>query len=120
MAKKKANNDFNMSAEIRNLLRAKRTIMGREVYNALVEKFPKQIINKNSCLVAVYKNKNRTKKAGKKKSVAKKTVKRQKPTATVTAVDLNALQAAAKFVAQIGSADEAIAAIKQLESFQIR
>ena len=61
-----------------------------------------------------------TKKVAKKKSVAKKTVKRHKPTATVTAVDLNALQTAAKFVAQIGSSDKAIAAIKQLESVQIR
>ncbi len=117
MAKKKANNDFNMSAEIRNLLRANWTMTGSEVYNALVEKFPEQIINKNSCLVAVYKNKNRTKKVGKKKSVARKVVKKKRPS---VAVDINALQAAAKFVAQIGDSDKAIAAIKQLESVQIR
>ncbi len=120
MAKKKASGDFNMSAEIRNLLRTNWTMTGSEVYNALVEKFPEQIINKNSCLVAVYKNKNRTKKAGKKKSVARKTVKKKRPSAAGTAVDLNALQAAAKFVAQIGDSDKAIAAIKQLESVQIR
>ena len=117
MAKKKANNDFNMSAEIRNLLREKQTMTGSEVYNALVERFPKQNINKNSCLVAVYKNKNRTKKAGKKKSVARKVVKKKRPSAVV---DINSLQAAAKCVAQIGSTEEAIAAIKQLESVQIR
>ncbi len=118
MAKKKANNDFNMSAEIRNLLRANRTIMDREVYDTLVKNFPNQNINKNSCSVAFYKN--RTKKAGKKKSVARKVVKKKRPSAAVTAVDLNALQAAAKFVAQIGDSDKAIAAIKQLESVQIR
>ena len=123
MAKKKTNNDFNMSDEIRKLLRSKRTLMGREVYDTLVKNFPNQKINKSSCLVAFSKSRMQMglrKKVVKKKSVAKKTVKRQKPTATVTAVDLNALQAAAKFVAQIGSADEAIAAIKQLESVQIR
>ena len=123
MAKKKTNNDFNMSDEIRKLLRSKRTLMGREVYDTLVENFPNQKINKKSCLVAFSKSRMQmglTKKVSKKKSVAKKTVKRQKPTATVTAVDLNALQAAAKFVAQIGSAEKAIAAIKQLESVQIR
>ena len=123
MAKKKTNNDFNMSDEIRKLLRSKRTLMGREVYDTLVKNFPNQKINKNSCLVAFSKSRMQmglTKKVVKKKSVAKKTVKRQKPTATVTAVDLNALQAAAKFVAQIGSAEKAIAAIKQLESVQIR
>ena len=123
MAKKKTNNDFNMSDEIRKLLRSKRTLMGREVYDTLVENFPNQKINKNSCLVAFSKSRVQmglTKLVAKKKSVAKKTVKRQKPTATVTAVDLNALQAAAKFVAQIGDSDKAIAAIKQLESVQIR
>ena len=123
MAKKKTNNDFNMSDEIRKLLRSKRTLMGREVYDTLVKNFPNQKINKNSCLVAFSKSRMQmglTKKVVKKKSVAKKTVKRQKPTATVTAVDLNALQAAAKFVAQIGSAEKAIAAIKQLQSVQIR
>jgi len=117
MAMKNAN-DFNMSAEIRNLLKANRTMAGTEVYNALVKNFPKQKINKNSCSVAVYKI--RTTKAAKKKSGAKKVVRIKRPSAAVTAVDLNALQAAAKFVAKIGSSDKAIAAIKQLESVQIR
>ena len=122
MAKKKAGGGFNMSAEIRTLLRAKRTMMGREVYNSLVENFPNQKINENSCLVAFSKTRlqmGMTKKRAKKKSVTKKVVKRRRPSAAITAVDLNALQAAAKFVAQIGSADKGIAAIKQLQSVQI-
>ncbi len=119
MAKKKANNDFNMSAEIRKLLRARRTITGREVYNAIVENFPDQKINENSCLVGFSKARMRLglkKKRVKKTSVERKIVKRRRPSA---AVDLNALQAAAKFVAQIGSADKAIAAVRQLQSVQI-
>ena len=122
MAKKMASGGFNMSAEIRKLLRAKRTMMGREVYNALVENFPKQKINENSCLVAFSKSRlqmGMTKKRAKKKSVTRKVVKIRKPSAAATAVDLNALQAAAKFVAQIGSADKGIAAIRQLQSVQI-
>ena len=122
MAKKKASGGFNMSKEIRKLLRAKRTITGREVYNALVENFPEQKINENSCLVAFSKSRMRLglkKKRAKKKLGARKVVKRRRPSAAVTAVDLNALQAAAKFVALIGNADKAIAAIKQLQSVQI-
>ncbi len=122
MAKKKASGSFNMAEEIRKLLRAKRTITGREAYNELVKNFPKQKINEGSCLNAFSKTRMLMglKKRAMKKSVAGKIVKRRKPSAAVTAVDLNALQVAAKFVAQVGSADTAIAAIKQLQSVQIR
>ena len=123
MAEKKVISDFNMAAEIRKLLRGKRSMMGREVYDALVENFPNQNINKDSCLVAFSKNRVQmglAKKVVKKKSVAKKVVKKNRPSAAVTAVNLTSLQAAAKFVAQIGDSDKAIAAIKQLESVQIR
>ena len=122
MAKKKTNNDFNMSDEIRKLLRAKRTITGREVYDSLVENFPKHKINKNSCSVAFYKMRMETgvtKKASKKKAITRKVVKRPRPSAA-SAVDINALQSTAMLVAQIGNSDEAIVAIKQLESVQIR
>jgi len=122
MAKKKASGGFNMSKEIRKLVRAKRSMMGREVYDTLVTNFPNQKINKSSCLVAFSKTRSQMglKKKGKKKSVAGKVVKRKMPSTAVTVVDLNALQVAAKFVAQVGSADTAIAAIKQLQSVQIR
>ena len=123
MAKKKASGGFNMAGEIRKLLRAKRTITGREVYNELVKNFPNQKINESSCLVGFSKGRmrmGRKKKWKKKKSVAGKVVKRKMPSTAVTAVDLNALQAAAKFVAQVGDADTAVAAIKQLQSVQIR
>ena len=123
MAKKRASGGFNMAEEIRKLLRAKRTITGREVYNALVENFPNQKIKEGSCLVSFSASRMQMglkKKWGKKKSVAGKVVKRRKPSTAVAAVDLNALQVAAKFVAQVGSADTAIAAIKQLQSVQIR
>ena len=121
MAKKKASGDFNMAEEIRKLLRAKRTITGREVYNALVENFPNQKIKEGSCLNAFSKTRMRMGlKKRTRQSVAGKVVKRRMPSTAVTAVDLNALQVAAKFVAQVGDADTAIAAIRQLQSVQIR
>ena len=123
MAKKRAFGSFNMSKEIRKLLRAKRSMMGREVYDTLVKNFPKQKINESSCLVAFSASRMQMglkKRAVKKKSVAGKVVKRRKPSTAVTAVDLNALQAAAKFVAQVGDANTAVAAIRQLQSVQIR
>ena len=122
MAKKRASGGFNMAEEIRKLLRAKRTITGREVYNALVENFPNQKIKEGSCLVSFSASRMQMglKKRAMKKSVAGKVVKRKMPSTAVTVVDLNALQIAAKFVAQVGSADTAIAAIKQLQSVQIR
>lgn len=113
---KKASDGFNMSEEIRKLLRAKKSITGREVYNDLVKNFPKQKINEGSCLVAFSKSRMQM---GLKKKGGKKKVVRRKMTSTM-AVDLNALQAAAKFVAQVGGAETAIAAIKQLQSVQIR
>jgi len=47
----------------------------------------------------------------------KRTVKRKRPSAQT--VDISALQAAAKFVAAVGDADQAIAAVKQVQSLQI-
>ena len=55
------------------------------------------------------------KKTGKKGT--KRTVMRKLP--SVQTVDLSALQAAAKFVATVGDAETAMAAIKQVQSLQI-
>ncbi len=53
MAKRADSDDkFVMAVEIRNLLRGNRAMTGREVVDALREKFPKQTINPNSCSVA--------------------------------------------------------------------
>ena len=55
------------------------------------------------------------KKTGKKGT--KRTGRRKRPSAQT--VDLSALQAAAKFVATVGDAETAMAAIKQVQSLQI-
>ena len=124
MAKKKSASGFNMAAEIRSLLRQNRSLSGSEVYNALKKKFPKQKINESSCGVA-FSGARKTlgisqRKAGKKRKAAKKTVRRMKPAAAAQTVDLTTLQAAAKFVLEVGDAEKGIAAIRQLRSLQIQ
>ncbi len=124
MAKKKSASGFNMAAEIRSLLRQNRSLSGSEVYAALKKKFPRQRINESSCGVA-FSGARKTlgiaqKKTGRKRTIAKKTVRKMKPAAAAQAVDMVTLQAAAKFVSEVGGAEKAIAAIRQLRSLQIQ
>ncbi len=123
MAKKSASG-FNMAAEIRNLLRQNRSLSGSEVYQELKKKFPRQKINESSCGVAFSGARKKLgisqKKAGKKRKTAKKIVRKMKPAAAAQAVDLATLQAAAKFVSEVGDAEQGIAAIRQLRSLQIQ
>jgi hypothetical protein len=123
MAKKRSASGFNMAAEIRGLLTQNRDLSGKEVYAALKKKFPKEGINESSCGVAfsgARKKLGISAKRGKKRKTAKTTVRKMKPTAAAQAVDLTALQAAAKFVSEVGDAEKAIAAIRQLRSLQIQ
>lgn len=123
MAKKKASGGFNMAEEIRKLLREDRSMSGKEVYEALQKKFPNQDINKNSCGVAFYGARDalgikskRSKKRKPRKSGEKKVVMKRTP----TSVDMGTLQAAAKFVSEVGDAGVAIEAIRQLKTLQIQ
>ena len=122
MAKKKSarRGDFNLSAEVRNVLSESPNLTGKETLAAVKKKFPKQAINENSFGVA-YSN------ARRKLGISKpRKVRRQKPAAKrrsqapTTAVDMKALQAARKYLAEVGDADVAISAIKQLQSLQIQ
>ncbi len=108
-----------MAEEIRNLLRADRKLTGPEVYAALKKEFSKQKINQDSFSVAVSdaRRKLGIKSRRRRKTGAKRTVMKKRPASTT--VDISALQAAAKFVAAVGDADKAIAAVRQIESLQI-
>jgi len=57
------------------------------------------------------------KRATGRKKGTKRTVKRRRPSAQT--VDISTLQAAAKFLAEVGDAETAMAAIKQVQSLQI-
>ncbi|HWL07238.1 MAG TPA: hypothetical protein VNQ76_02380 [Planctomicrobium sp.] len=130
MAKKKAaRGEFNMSAEIRNLLQDKPALSSREVFEALKAQFPDQEINRNSCNVAFS---HARRKLGI-KGGARKSVRRRRPgaaaapaatpKASVAAaggpLNLDLLQAARALLTKAGSADAAVQAIKQLQALQI-
>jgi hypothetical protein len=121
MAKKKSASGFNMAAEIRGLLEENRDLSGKDVYTALKKKFPRKGINESSCGVAFSGARKKLgitqPRRGKKRKTA---VVKLKPAAAALKVNLNALQAAAKFVSEVGDADKAIAAIRQLRSLQIQ
>ena len=120
MAKKRSASGLNMAAEIRSLLESNRALTGKEAYVALTKKFPAEDINESSCGVAFSGARKKLgisqKRRGKKRKTA---VVKMKPTAAALKVDLNALQAAAKFVSEVGDAEQAIASIRQLRSLQI-
>jgi hypothetical protein len=120
MAKKKAGG-INMAAEIRELLRGDRTLTGSGVVAALKEKFPKESINENSASVALYNARKALgiKRKKRRRSGKKTTVQKRVPTAAPK-VNLTALQAAAKFVAEMGSAEKAMEAVRQIRTLQIK
>ena len=124
MARKKSATKFNMAAEIRSLLKQNRALSAREVYEALKKKFPRQSINESSCGVGFSGARKKLgisqTKTGRKRKMDKKTVRKMKPAATAQAVDMATLQAAAKFVSEVGNAEKAIAAIRQLRALQIQ
>lgn len=122
MAKKKAaRGEFNMSEEIRNLLRENSGLTSRQVFEELQKRFPGQSINRNSCNVAFS---HARRKLGIRPG-ARRSVRRRRPGAKAAAVNMgkavniDLLKAARKFMAEAGSASAAISAIQQLESLQI-
>ena len=124
MAKKKSSGGFNMAAEVRNLLTEDRTLSGRQVYDALKKKFPKESINESSCGVAFSAarkklgiSKGRGKKKARKSNGA---VAATKKSTASQKLDLTTLQLATKFVSEVGDTEKAITAIRQLRSLQIQ
>ena len=120
MAKKKTS-DFNMAEEIRNLLKENRNLTGSEVFAAIRKASPGRKLNKNSFGVAFYsaRKKMGIKSGKRRKAGGKVTVVKKRP-AVVATVNIEALQAAAKFVSAVGDAENAIAAVKQIRLLQIK
>ncbi len=133
MAKRgNSSGDFNMAEEIRKLLTENREMTGREVINSLNQKFPKQVINENSCSVA-YANARR--KLGINSVRRKRPISRTggRPVRTWTSVSsgsagsassvpgLDLLLAAKQLLQQCqGDAAVATAAIKQVAALQMK
>ena len=111
MAKKKSG--VSKSQSIRDHLQANPTATPNEIVAAL----KKQGVKVSQGLASNVKYTSGAKKKSGKKGT-KRTVRRKLPGAR--AVDISTLLAAAKFVAQVGDAETAIAAVRQVQSLQIR
>ena len=119
MAKKASNVEFNMSETIRDILTENPKLGPKEVTDAILSKHPGVKINKNSFSVAFYTGRKklgiksasgRGRKVGVRKTFSGDTPK----------VDLARLQAAARFLSEVGGAEAALEAIKQVQAVQVK
>jgi len=100
-------------------LKENSNLTAQEVEAEVKKQHPGQKINSNSLSVAFS---SARKKLGITKG-KKRTVKRRKPSARGRAngvVDMAALQAARKYVAEVGDVDAALEAVRQLRTLQVR
>ena len=118
MAKKKAGKSLSQS--IREHLQANPNATPNQIVAALAKTGIKVSVGLASSVKYTSGPGAKTKTAEKKRTTGQKTktVKRKLPSAQN--IDISALQAAAKFVADVGDADKAIAAVKQVSSLQIK
>ena len=116
MAKKKAAADFNMSQAIAEALTANPKASSQEILEALVTKYPAAKINKNSFSVAFYTGR---KKLGIGSSRRGKKGARKVKSAGNPNMNFQTLQSAARFLSEVGGADAALAAIKQVQALQM-
>ena len=123
MAKKKSKAaDFNMSEAIREILTENPKVSCKEASAAMLAKHPTAKINDSSFMVAFYTSRKKLGigSSGRgKKAVKKAATKAAKPAARKS-VDLAMMQAAAKFLSEVGGADAALAAIKQVQAVQVK
>ncbi len=112
---------FNMSAEVRALLKANNNISGPEVYEALCQKTTGQKINKNSCGVAfanARKKMGLTRKSKKKIGSDNNSRRGAKSTATDT-ISLSALRCARELLVRTnGDVSVAAAVLREVKALQ--
>lgn len=110
---------FNMSATIRDILQENPNLSGKEVEAELKKRHPGQKLNPNSLSVAFSAARQKLGITKKKRSV-----RRRKPAAggaarNPQALDMSTLQAARRFVAEVGDVDRAVEAVRQLGTLQV-
>ncbi len=122
MAKKKSSSEtFKLAAAIRAVLSENRNLSGREVLDAVKQKHPHQAINKNSFNVSFYTaRKGLGIKSGRRHKVVRVVTPGPARKMSGTAMSLELLQAVRRMLAVAGDAETAVAAIRQLQSLQIR
>jgi hypothetical protein len=118
MAKKAPAADFNLSESIREILTANPKLSISEVTEAVMEKHPKAKLNKGSFTVAFYTARKKLGIASSKRG--KRVVLRKSVSAGKTTVNFAMLQSAAKFLSEVGGAEAAIEAIKQVQAVQVK
>ncbi len=118
MAEKKASG-FVLSAAVREVLEQDPNLKAAEVIAAVKKKYPREKINEASAKVAFS---NERKKLGLSKNRRRKVRKPHGAGSahTTRAMKLDVLQAAKNLLAAAGSSDDAIAAIKQVGSLQLK
>ena len=123
MPKKSTAADFNMSEAIRDVLTENPKSSSNEVSEAILVKHPTAKINKNSFSVAFYNGRKKLgiSSSGRRGKGKKTTVVTQKAKpASGSSVDMATLQTAARFLSDVGSAEVALAAIKQVQALQLK
>lgn len=119
MAKKAANSDFNMSEAIREILTATPNVSAAEATEVILAKYPGTKLNKNSFSVAFYTGRKKLG-IGSASSRRKRVGLKKSKSMAGANVDLAMLQAAAKFLSEVGGAEAAIEAIKQVQAVQVK
>jgi hypothetical protein len=119
MAKKAANAEFNMAEAIRDVLTANPKVSSREAVDAIQSKYPSAKINRNSFSVAFYTGR---KKLGMGSSGRRGRIGRRVGRGGGASHNVNVakLQAAARFLSEVGSAEAAMEAIKLVQAIQVR
>jgi len=118
MAKKKSAAGVNMSKAIRDLLSANPKFSLQQAMDAMTAKYPAMNINKGSFSVAFY--------TGRQKlgivapGRGKKSSGKKSKTMSTSAINLHALQTAARFLSEVGGADAAMQAIRQVQALQVK
>ena len=120
MAKKIANADFNMSEAIRDILKANPKFSSKEASEAIVANNPGVKINKNSFSVAFYTGRKKLGIRSSGKGRGRKPGVKNVKASIRPSLNLAMLQTTAKFLSEVGGAEKALEAIKQVQAVQVK
>jgi hypothetical protein len=118
--KKKGRSGFNMSAAVRDVLKENRKLSGKEVEAEVRKRNPGKKINTNSLNVSYSAARKKLGITKKKKRSVKKLRPGTKRASTTAKLDMATLQAARKYVSEVGDVEAALEAVRQLKTLQVR
>ncbi len=120
MAKKQPDSEFNMSEAIRDILKESPNLSSKEAIEAIQAKYPSAKINKNSFSVAFYTGRKKlgiNSTSGRGRRISKR---KSQSTSAHPSVNMAVLQTTAKFLSEVGGAEAALAAIRQVQAVQVK